>query len=415
MSDNVDYSDNSDVDSETEATGSKSRKAAKSYVIRHALQVPRATTYTTQALFAQIHNNDIDLEPEYQREVVWTDDKQIRLIDSILRNYYIPPIIFAVQSKDDGTEHRTCIDGKQRLTSIHRFMEGLIPHRDHATNQKFYYQDNPDAKDRSPKHLLPEKYRTVFANKQIVCVEYHELTESAERDIFQRVQNGLALTPSEKLGVINTPRSKFVRELMADYIKADPAILADDGKIKWDRGRGSDFRTISTAIYLLDGNIKIGQYRQLEKWLQASADVPQSFRDQVNDVMSTLLRLLDKRYSRAFVDYGRPKVAPVELVGIIYLISKLASSATLDQLCDCIVETRNHVSQKHESHITLNDKVGKTIIDFINTLVGRFSANKKRSLTDNDDGPPSKKRTPSLPQVTKRVGSRPSLPAPSST
>lgn len=60
------------------------------------------------------------------------------LIDSVLHNFYIPPIIFCehescrspqitrclkmsgVRSEEDGTEKRTCIDGKQRLTSIHR-------------------------------------------------------------------------------------------------------------------------------------------------------------------------------------------------------------------------------------------------------------------------------------------------------
>jgi uncharacterized protein with ParB-like and HNH nuclease domain len=64
------------------------------------------------------------------------ETKQVGLIDSILRNYYIPPIIFgtlplyinsnksdirlAVDTAADGGELRTCIDGKQRLTSIQR-------------------------------------------------------------------------------------------------------------------------------------------------------------------------------------------------------------------------------------------------------------------------------------------------------
>jgi uncharacterized protein with ParB-like and HNH nuclease domain len=72
-----------------------------------------------------------------QRDVVWTETKQMGLIDSILHNFYIPPIIFCEQNpvslpvtqcsnivgvrfEEDGTERRTCIDGKQRLTSIHR-------------------------------------------------------------------------------------------------------------------------------------------------------------------------------------------------------------------------------------------------------------------------------------------------------
>ena len=43
------------------------------------------------------------------------------IIDSIFRNFYIPPVIFAVKVYDDGAETKTCIDGKQRLTSLFRY------------------------------------------------------------------------------------------------------------------------------------------------------------------------------------------------------------------------------------------------------------------------------------------------------
>ncbi|KAF5334728.1 hypothetical protein D9758_016899 [Tetrapyrgos nigripes] len=76
-----------------------------------------------------LHSGDVNLEPEYQRDVVWTKEKQTGLIDSILKKFYIPPIIFVVSTDDDGNETKTCIDGKQRLTSIYRFMDGLILHR----------------------------------------------------------------------------------------------------------------------------------------------------------------------------------------------------------------------------------------------------------------------------------------------
>lgn len=46
-------------------------------------------------------------------DVVWNEPKQVALIDSIFRNYYIPPIVFAVQRDDDGEEIRVCVDGKQ--------------------------------------------------------------------------------------------------------------------------------------------------------------------------------------------------------------------------------------------------------------------------------------------------------------
>jgi uncharacterized protein with ParB-like and HNH nuclease domain len=63
--------------------------------------------------------------------VVWPESKQIGLIDSIFRNFYVPPVIFAVQEDDDGETTRVCVDGKQRLTSIQKFLDGLVRNTEH--------------------------------------------------------------------------------------------------------------------------------------------------------------------------------------------------------------------------------------------------------------------------------------------
>lgn len=56
---------------------------------------------------------------EYQREVVWNVEQMRGLIDSLLGNFYVPPVLIAVNSE---TLKRTCIDGKQRLTAIHKYV-----------------------------------------------------------------------------------------------------------------------------------------------------------------------------------------------------------------------------------------------------------------------------------------------------
>jgi hypothetical protein len=40
---------------------------------------------------------------------VWTEPKQMAIIDSILRNYYIPPVIFHVSYDSGGEEKRVAI------------------------------------------------------------------------------------------------------------------------------------------------------------------------------------------------------------------------------------------------------------------------------------------------------------------
>jgi len=91
--------------------------------------INRETTSITISTFWE--NNLLkkyNFDPEYQRLSVWSDDKQSFLIDSILRNYPIPPI-FLHQHIDasNGKTTYDVIDGKQRLTSILRFINNEIP------------------------------------------------------------------------------------------------------------------------------------------------------------------------------------------------------------------------------------------------------------------------------------------------
>lgn len=46
------------------------------------------------------------------------------------------------------------------------------------------------------KLVLPEHLRRDFSMKQITCIEYDSLNLDQERELFQRVQNGVALTPA---------------------------------------------------------------------------------------------------------------------------------------------------------------------------------------------------------------------------
>ncbi|KAE9861864.1 DUF262 domain-containing protein, partial [Escherichia coli] len=71
--------------------------------------------------------NKFNFDPPYQRDSVWDEEKQSFFIDSILRNYPIPPL-FLHQKIDDDTGRITfeVVDGKQRLTAIVNFIKGII-------------------------------------------------------------------------------------------------------------------------------------------------------------------------------------------------------------------------------------------------------------------------------------------------
>ncbi|KAG1878967.1 hypothetical protein F4604DRAFT_1755235 [Suillus subluteus] len=289
-----------------------SKKGTKEYKISGVLRAPRTTSYTAKSLYDQIIDNAIDLDPEYQRDVVWPELKQSGLIDSMLRNYYMPPIIFAVSTADDGSELRTCIDGKQRLTSIQRYIQ--------FTNERLWYK--PSARNARRK-LLPKQLIHQFSNKQIVCVEYSDINPDQEREIFQRVQLGVALTPAERMQAIVGPWPTIIREIQSQVLGED----GFQGYLDWGHARGRDFQCVASIGYLIENHPK------------------PTLREDLLDTFRVFLVLArDQKYSRSL---NKPtRVSPIEFVMIGVLIYLFRG-----RLCEKMYAT-DHKDIRANSRIT---------------------------------------------------------------
>ena len=87
----------------------------------------RTATLSIAGFHEQNQLGKFNYDPPYQRKSVWSDEKQSYFIDSLLRNFPIPPV-FLHRKIDENTGKITfdVIDGKQRLTAISRFIAGEI-------------------------------------------------------------------------------------------------------------------------------------------------------------------------------------------------------------------------------------------------------------------------------------------------
>ena len=259
------------------------------------------------------------------------------------------------------------------------------------------------------RRLLPEEYRKAFANKQVVCVEYQDITDADEREIFQ-VCHGVPFLPSfsqrgpfiegstwngsytirsayystlltdkryqltfffqnlkEKLQVINSPRATFIRELQTAYLKEDGWLGGDS--LDWDRSRGSDFRCISQAIFCMEkisGNLKGVTMLQLEKWLNLQDPFSSDFKSKISDSYRIFAELVqDRKLNKVF---KKPvKVSPVEFTTIGLLVFVHKDTLTMAQLSEAIAKMRDDVRANYVD-IRMNSRVMKTMIDFIKSL-----------------------------------------------
>ena len=71
---------------------------------------------TVQEIVHLFNNGQLNLEPGFQRQSVWTLPDRKKLIESIFQNYPIPSI-FLYRQNNYGRLSYDVIDGKQRLES----------------------------------------------------------------------------------------------------------------------------------------------------------------------------------------------------------------------------------------------------------------------------------------------------------
>jgi hypothetical protein len=72
-------------------------------------------------LFRMHQQGILEIQPEFQRDVVWKGPDQTRFVDSLIKQLPIPSMCFAMDYK---AQKWIVIDGLQRISTIVRFLEG---------------------------------------------------------------------------------------------------------------------------------------------------------------------------------------------------------------------------------------------------------------------------------------------------
>lgn len=155
----------------------------------------RESNTITVANFYEAYQLDkYNFAPVYQRKSIWTDEKKSFLINSIAKNFPIPPI-FLHQKIDDanGKTKYDVIDGKQRLTAILEFLNNEISISDEAEGSKLaglYFKDLDDPD-------FTELKKRIW--RYTISIEYIDTADADVIDsIFDRLnRNGEPLTGQE--------------------------------------------------------------------------------------------------------------------------------------------------------------------------------------------------------------------------
>lgn len=151
-------------------------------------------TKPVQEVFNLYKNRQLNLEPGFQRQSVWSLGDRRRLIDSMLRGYPLPSI-FLYQRMEGGQYVYDVIDGKQRIETL-LFFAGLV--RGEGFEAKIQLPGQSDVGWLSWKHLLKRELQHLVTAYKLQCIEVKgDLSDII--DLFVRINStGKALTSAEK-------------------------------------------------------------------------------------------------------------------------------------------------------------------------------------------------------------------------
>ena len=156
----------------------------------------------------RLEKGGIVLQPDFQRHVVWDDERQSRLIESLLIRIPIPA--FFLDATSD--EHWQVIDGLQRLTTIQRFCQ-------HGKLRLTGLEFMPELTGKTFAELPPSLQQRIDDDTELTLYLLQPGTPpEAKFTIFSRVNTGGLVLNSQEIrhAVYQGPATKFLSELGKD-------------------------------------------------------------------------------------------------------------------------------------------------------------------------------------------------------
>ena len=157
---------------------------------------------TIDLIVSRLKENEIDLEPDFQREQMWDDGRKSRLIESLLLRIPIPAFYVAADDEDRWK----VVDGIQRLSSINGYIHNEFLLRGLEYLSEFegkLYEDLPRAMQRRIKET--ELVVNVISPSTPVGVMFN---------VFLRINTGgVPLNAQEIRNALTPPQIR-------DYLKA---------------------------------------------------------------------------------------------------------------------------------------------------------------------------------------------------
>lgn len=293
-------------------------------------------------------HNPIGLDAPYQREIVWCDNKQSAFIDSVIKGIVPNPIIL---NTDHNEPSIICIDGKQRLTSLHRFKNNKIPYYDSNNLDMSVFYDTCNTGYEKCR-IMTDSEKSIFLSRNIPVIDYENLSYEDQIDVFNRIQNGVTMKPGQLIACLFDKPS--ISNFFNDYCKSKKNMIEKFVR----RSKYQQYKIVifNTIYFTNTDKLKIPNKQQRYDFVSQNIQNLSDIKNITNDINETL----DIAFSKQVLNHDKIlklRITQNTYYAIIYLIYK-KSSIDNDLLKSAII-TFNKRNSGHDNIASIYKTINK--------------------------------------------------------
>ena len=255
----------------------------------------RTESRTIYEVIRRIDDSGYIMDPDFQRDFIWDESKQSKLIESVIMRIPLPVFYLA----EDQQGRMIVVDGLQRLSTFQRFIKNKLrlklPNRTDLNG--LYFKD-----------LTPKLQNRVEDCNLTMYIVDSKAPSRARLDIFERVNGGEPLTRQQMRNCLFMGKAT---QFLKNEAQAKIFLQATDGRLNTKTMRDREFVNRFCAFQILDIQSYNGDMDEflaacLTKMNNRDDSFLQQLSDQFRNSLANNYLLFEKHAFRKFVTLDQP-------------------------------------------------------------------------------------------------------------
>lgn len=295
----------------------------------------KSTTITISIFYEQYTLKKYRFDPPYQRDNnVWDSKQKAFLIDTIMKNYPMPPIYLEQKiNKSKGTTKYDVIDGKQRLSTIIEFIENKIEIPQYFSRD-MYGNELLNGKTMNEIIQMAEEEDNEVAQdylsnfwSYLISIEYVENpNEMVVENIFDRMNRG-----GERLNSFELRKAKYydtIQYCNIEKLRLDKFVKDNLNTLNKSRLEDVGFLT---EIYLMVSNNEIleGKEEKIDKYFE---NLVESQTEEESEAIIGYIKKIIETLKKFDIDYKKYSIQGVSHLYAIWYLAYIICKKNLQNI-----------------------------------------------------------------------------------